>query len=86
MKNAGQKQSTPIRENTPKASFLTGLGSIFNPFGGYFPAVRASEPLASDWAKISSDWAIIGQDFWRTLDTFEGTASNNPFSSGKNNE
>jgi len=46
----------------PRASFLTGAGSVLNVAGNYFTFKYSSSGEKADAKALLSDWGVIGQD------------------------
>ena len=45
-----------------RASFLKGMGSVFNISGNYYEFDYSESALIADAKAIKSDWDVIGQD------------------------
>lgn len=51
----------------PKNSFIIGLGSVVNIFGGYFEYNTHQSPKEIDTKALQSDWQSVGEDIKKSL-------------------
>jgi hypothetical protein len=61
-------------------SFITGMGSVLNIAGNYFPFAQASSPIEADYQAIASDWGVIGHDIQMAADDVTGGRKNSHIS------
>lgn len=55
----------------PRASFLTGAGSVLNVAGNYFAFKYSSSGEKADTEALLSDWQVIGQDIMQAEKSLE---------------
>lgn len=48
-------------------SYMTGMGSVFNIFGGYYNFNTSSSEFAADEKAVSSDWSNVAQDIYSAI-------------------
>jgi hypothetical protein len=53
---------------TSTSTFITGMGSVLNVGGNYFPYHRSATPEEADEAALANDWTIVGQDIRAELE------------------
>lgn len=53
-------------------SFLSGMSSVVNPFGGYrWNLYRYEPPQIADLVALRSDWDAVGRDLRESMERFQ---------------